>query len=59
MLPIFCLIVGTVGIVLFGATMAPALNDRGTTTIRVRVAALAMFALGMVAFGISFAILGG
>ena len=59
MLPTVFLIVGTIGIIVFGATMTPALKDRGATTIRIRVAALAMFALGMVSFGISFGILGG
>lgn len=58
MLPIVFLIIGTIGVLLFVMTMTPVLNDRGVVTIRARMAAIAMLALGMVAFSISFVILG-
>lgn len=49
--------IGTIGVLLFATTLTPVLNDRGAVTVRTRMAALALLAVGMVAFGVTFVII--
>ncbi len=57
MLPIVFLVIGAIGVLLFATTLTPVLNDRGAVTVRTRMAALALLAVGMVAFGVTFVII--
>lgn len=51
--PLTFLVIGTLGILLFGATLTPVLDDRATATIRLRIVALVVLAVGMVTFAVS------
>lgn len=57
-LPLIFLSLGTLGVLLFGVTLTPALNERGAATIRLRIVAISMLAVGMLVFGGSFILLG-
>ena len=51
--PLTFLVIGTLGILLFGATLTPVLDDRAAVTIRLRIIALVLFAVGMVTFAVT------
>lgn len=56
--PMVFLAMGTLGVILFGLTLTPLLSDREVWTIRLRILALCLLAVGMVTFGVSFALAG-
>lgn len=58
LLPLIFLSLGTLGVVLFGVTLTPALNGRGVVTIRLRIVAISMLAVGMLVFGVTFIAVG-
>lgn len=52
-MPMIFLVIGTLGVLVHAVTLTPALRDRGALTIRVRIAAMSMLAVGMLVFGVS------
>lgn len=56
--PTVFLVMGTLGVILLALTRTPLFEERGAWTLRTRFLALCLIAVGMVAFEVSFVLLG-